>query len=398
MKNTLFYLLFLMTGCIEKELQFKSVPAHVLNTANVTIYSIPENSKKILLSKDRTYGDTGDIIFSRMGEFAVDREGRIFIEESAVGRKTIHAFDSNGNYLGNIGREGRGPGEFEETCCLTIKSNKLYVYDSVQSRMSVFSLNNLELLSVYNVDKTNLSGTNVDGRFIGTYFHVSSEKILMGFGPPDHLYENRKNHYYTYFYYNKEFQQESSEVLKQKQIPSHWGYFQERRIKETFPFFEKPLIAVSETGRIFTAMSNDFFVLELDKHGNYLRSFYYPHEKLKVTREDAYKSSNVMSRNIAEDIELPEYWPILNSMQFDELDRLWISTFTDREDQLKWWILNKDGELLGTFYFQGDRYAWPLRSAEKTKVIQNGYFYALQRNDETGTSVVNRYQIKIEGN
>lgn len=385
----------LFTNCSEEKAEV-NLPLHIQEMDNVAVYSIPENPDTVRLIKEQAYGDSDDLFFSRMGEFAVDADGWLYIEEGAVGRKAIHVFDPDGHHLGKIGREGRGPGEFEEICCMKITSDKIYVYDSIQSRMSLFSTETLKFMDVFRIERISLPGSDVEGRFTGTYFFMDDGKLLMGFTPPEHLLENSDKLQNTYFYYDEEFRQASSKVLQQEQIPHHWGYFNDYRIRATFPFFEKPLIAVSPAGRIFTAMSSYFLVQELDQDGNYLSSFYYPHKKIEVTQEDAYKSSNEMSRDIAENIELPEYWPVLNSMQFDDEDRLWISTFTEKEDQLKWWVLNTDGELLGTFYWQGDRHSWPLRSAANMKVIRNGYFYERERNEETGIRKVIRYRIEME--
>jgi hypothetical protein len=396
MKQLILGLIIIFSGCTEKKIIDKNLPNHVQGIDNVTVYGSPENPNKIRLTKDQSYGDTEGVIFTSMGEFVVDREGRLFIEESAVGRKTIHVFNPNGNHLGNIGREGRGPGEFEDICCMETTSDELYAYDPVLGRMNVFSLEELKLIDVYHIERINIPGDGMDGRFTGTYFIISSDKFLMAFSPPAHLHQNSDSLDVAYFYFDENFEMSSPKLFDQKQIPHHWGYFEERRIRETFPFFEKPLIAVSKTGRIFTAMSNHFFVKELDQEGNYLKSFYYPNEKLEVMREDAIISSNVMSRNIAENIELPENWPVLYSMQFDNENRLWISTFTENEDQLKWWILTTEGELIGTFNLKGDRYAWPLRSAANMKIIQNGYFYAMEKNDSTEMQEIVRYRFEIE--
>lgn len=397
MKEQLFVIVIILSiaGCSGPD-AFEGVPDHISAMENLTIYSLPENPKIIQLIRDQTYGDTEEIFFSRMREFIVDDEGRIFIVEGAVGRKTINVFDSDGQHLKSLGREGKGPGEFEDICCIEINSEKLYVYDPVQRRMSLFSLETLDFLDVYRIDRINLPESVTDGTFTGMYYFVTPEKILMEFSPPAHLHQNSDSLSNAYFYSDEKFNLSSSRIFELKQIPHHWGDFEGRRLRETFPFFEKSLIAVPNTGRIFTAKSSHFFVNELDQDGNYLRSFYYPHEELEVTREDAYKSSNMMTRNIAESLELPEYWPVLNSMQFDDQDRLWISTFTENEDQLKWWVLNTDGELQGTFYFQGDRYGWPLRNAQSMKVIQKGYFYAMERNDETELNEIVRYRIEFE--
>lgn len=385
----------LFNSCLEKK-ENNSLPLFVQKKENVEVYSTSQKSDTVRLIKEQTYGDIEGLFFSRMGEFTVDTEGRVYIEESAVGMKTIYVFNPDGSYLGKIGKEGKGPGEFEDVCCMNNISDTLYVYDSINSRMSLFSIETLRLLDVFRIDQVNLPEADTNGSFTGRYFFTGNNRILMGFSPPSYLSENDDTLKDIFFYYNKEFQQTSDPILEQNQIQNHWGYFEGHRIRETFPFFEKPLIAVSPTGRIFTAISNNFFVQEIDGEGNYLRSFYYPYKKINVSRKDAYKSSNEMSRNIAETVELPPYWPVLNSMQFDDEERLWISTFTEDENQLAWWVLNIKGELLGAFRWHGNRYAWPLRNDDTMKVIRNGYFYQREQDEETGLRRVVKYRIKVE--
>lgn len=395
MERIILYLIVILSGCTEKRTSDVNLPNHIRSLNNVTEYKLPDDPKKIHLTKDKTYGDSQEVIFSHMGEFIVDEKGRVFIEEASMGNKTIHLFNPDSKPITNIGRKGKGPGEFEDICCMKTSSGKLIIYDPILSRFSVFSLNSLELINTYPVRAINLPGMNVRGRPEGSYFFINSEKGLMSFTTPIDFQQDSDSLFKSYFLINEKFQVESQEVFKQRQIRHHWGYFEDYRIRETFPFFEKPLISVSQSGRIFTAMSGDFLVQEIDHEGNYLKSFYYPIKKVPVSREDALKSSNTMSRDIAESIKLPEYWPVLNSMQFDDEDRLWISTYTEMEDLLKWWVLSTEGELLGTFLYKGDRHGWPLRSAENTKIILNGSFYSMEKNKETGLSEIVKYEIEM---
>ncbi len=58
------------------------------------------------------------------------------------GRKGIHRFDTNGKYIGTIGREGKGPGEFEELFSMSRCSDgSLLTFDPAASRINVYGAN-----------------------------------------------------------------------------------------------------------------------------------------------------------------------------------------------------------------------------------------------------------------
>jgi predicted membrane-bound mannosyltransferase/DNA-binding beta-propeller fold protein YncE len=71
---------------------------------------------------------------------AVDSQGRVFVADT--GNKRILVFDSDGNFISQIGNEGLAVGQFEEPVGLVIdKQGNLYIADTWNQRVQVFSLN-----------------------------------------------------------------------------------------------------------------------------------------------------------------------------------------------------------------------------------------------------------------
>jgi DNA-binding beta-propeller fold protein YncE len=69
----------------------------------------------------------------------VDSQGRVIVADT--GNKRILVFDSDGNFISQIGNEGMAVGQFEEPVGLAIdKQNNLYVADTWNLRVQVFSL------------------------------------------------------------------------------------------------------------------------------------------------------------------------------------------------------------------------------------------------------------------
>ena len=56
-----------------------------------------------------------------------------------AGRRSIHRFNGLGNYAGNLGRQGKGPGEFEELGWLiTCADGSTLIFDSRLYRINVY--------------------------------------------------------------------------------------------------------------------------------------------------------------------------------------------------------------------------------------------------------------------
>lgn len=77
--------------------------------------------------------------FGDVSGIVADQQGRIFVADAD--NHTIVAFDSAGRYLYNIGRAGRGPGELQAPCCLTVDSRgQLWVRDGSNARYNVYAI------------------------------------------------------------------------------------------------------------------------------------------------------------------------------------------------------------------------------------------------------------------
>jgi len=68
---------------------------------------------------------------------SMDKDGNIYVMDS--GNHRIQVFDPAGNYLKTIGREGKGPGEFQVLFSMDINDDgNLYIYDSGKRSMERF--------------------------------------------------------------------------------------------------------------------------------------------------------------------------------------------------------------------------------------------------------------------
>jgi len=91
--------------------------------------------KVLTLQQDTT--NTESLLF-RPGDFCMDEDGFFYVTDR--GNYRIAVFDREGMYSHQIGREGRGPGEFMYLEILFINDGKIAVHDMSQRRTSVFTL------------------------------------------------------------------------------------------------------------------------------------------------------------------------------------------------------------------------------------------------------------------
>ncbi len=86
---------------------------------------------KLELEEDLSIGREGDdnYMFYRLRDIEVDSQGNIYVVDMSNYR--IQKFDKNGKYLQTVGRQGQGPGEFEQPTRIRINdlTGKIYVRD-----------------------------------------------------------------------------------------------------------------------------------------------------------------------------------------------------------------------------------------------------------------------------
>ena len=95
------------------------------------------NGWKLVLERTIAPADSTAGQLNQPGGIVVDSHGRIFV----LDRKPtlIKVYASDGAFTGTIGREGSGPGEFQQWGILTISRDTLYHHDPRQSRTQAFT-------------------------------------------------------------------------------------------------------------------------------------------------------------------------------------------------------------------------------------------------------------------
>lgn len=308
-----------------------------------------DSLKEITFKYERTFGTNNDVVVGTMGSVAIDKYDRVFIGDTD--QVTIHVFESTGEYMTSIGREGRGPCEFEyitPNTDIIFFGEKIYVtVDQLifENSAHVFSLNDwscsetIRLLSNHKDDFKEL-----EGHYPIRFYKLEEDKLLVVYRLPYEDIPNKK----IYFYYV--LQDEEGTILSAPILrlpgPKYATYIVEGsyayNAMHSFPFYSKSLFAMTKKGHLLTAGSENFEIRIHDLEANYLRSIKYPFENMTLNIEkmmDKYEQSGYMSRlgegvvtEMLEDEEnVPESWPALDEMFVDDKDRIWVSTIVDDE-------------------------------------------------------------------
>ncbi|MCH8569523.1 MAG: 6-bladed beta-propeller [Balneolales bacterium] len=84
--------------------------------------------------------ESDDLFFTRISGFTQDKSGNLFVIDS--GSSEIHKYDRDANHMQTIGRQGRGPGEFEQLGYIRFdEKNRMFALDYGSFNLSIFSQN-----------------------------------------------------------------------------------------------------------------------------------------------------------------------------------------------------------------------------------------------------------------
>lgn len=365
---------------------------------NITVFSKNADPQYgITLTKDATYGDTSGVFLGRfIKDIAVDDRERVYVADFF--ERKIHVYTPAGSYIQSIGREGKGPGEFQFIWVLRVKNQQLFVLDYIQSHISVFDLNTLAHIQdiAVSLDKKSNNQPSWANRIHKkglTYrpvnFYVRPDgNFLVFFGDEDigSAYNIKGRTYEGSIFSPKLNKYLEHDVISFKWTGKVHVYKGGRMINNVpyklssqFDSFGNELVYGWTKELLFKVYNND---------GSYQRAFYYSRENSKLKRKDVlkYYKNDKQVRNVIRNVTLPETWPAFKKLKLDDENQLWVSVIVDDMEVYQWWVLKDSGELLAQFM-------WPKN--RQIEVVKNGKLYARTTDEETGLQQILRYRIEM---
>lgn len=401
-------LLFIYSCSFQKQ---SDISEEINELKNLIIYPKDSNpSSSIKFNREVIFGDKDELSnnwfdnIDGLGWFAgieVDDQGRVFIGEYSV--LTVYVFDSEGSYLTRIGQPGYGPGEYMGISGLRIIEDQLYIFDPLQFRLNIYSLDSLELIreaDVYlNRVPLNLNEyEELTGWHVNRSFLIDENIFLVGYmeHPRDArigsiTYNLNKDRPVRYYFVNDKGKILSEKIFELKDDEHIVANVDGRHLfnLSSLPFLSKSLIVISNEKHLFTAWNENFLIKAYGPKGNYLRALYRPFKKKELIKDKIMKEYNFgeWNQRLLLHAELPKTWPSLSNLVIDDENRLWVSTIPDSKHFVReWWILKDTGEFIA-------RFKWPdHRVIEK---IKGDYLYVRETIESTGQQAIVKYRFEI---
>lgn len=384
-------LLLLFVGCASPG---TDLPPELLDLENLSVYnSDRQPSYDINLEPEQSFGDTDQVLIGNLTDFEVDDQGRVYLADGE--QLTVYVYNRNGEVVSRLGREGRGPGEFQSIEGLQRSGNRLYVDDNNLDRASIYSTGSLS-----HEGTVDLAYSQEDVEKLGRYNRVyledylvrNSGGLLLKFVSYDMSQKEKYDEYAETDHYYHLSADGELDSLEWAQLPSETGALLPigpRVMGFNVAFYGRHLRRLSGDDRLFTATPPHFLVKVYDEEGTYRRAFYYPFDAVPVTKDNAQQAGipEYALQSMAH-LDMPETWPAIESIVVDDRNRLWVSTIVEDFDVYEWWVTDDEGQLLAQF-------RWPRN--RRVEVVRNGKLYALEEDTTTGITEIVRYNIALGG-
>ncbi|MFY0684329.1 MAG: 6-bladed beta-propeller [Balneola sp.] len=385
-KFILFCLIVVAWGCSSEE--ENRIPEQFKDLENLTVFSSDETpTQTFSFKKEGIFGNSEEVLIGRMGEIAVDSLGRVFISD--IQKNEINIFEPGGNFLNSLGRQGVGPGEFNNIRSLQIVGNHLYVYDPSQYRVNIFSLTTFSNKGTITVGRNRNKFPELVKVFpwIHELYVTNNDTYLLQF-----ISERKR--------FNKEWEitdtegamylaNRAGDLVGSKLL----SFTEDKRINYkglniTLPFFFGSTIStLGIDSAIYIATPDHFLIKVYNLKGEYQSAFYYPNNKIPLTEESAIKAElpPLYLKNL-ESIDAPKNWPTVTDLKIDDQDRLWVAVTVENMNVYEWWVLESSGEVITKFEWSRDK---PIQQ------IRNEYLYTKEK-DQEGADIVVKYKIEFK--
>lgn len=388
-------------GCKSNGNEIKSLNYNIGldSLKKVRVYSPDDKPKfEISFTEVLEINSSDDAFFVTPGFVAVDNAGRIYVHDGPnTGKRTILVYGPEGSYITNLGRNGRGPGEFLSINQILFQSEMIHVYDGRMELVHTFHQDSLTYADTKYLHPENLKSypelqqinagiyplaIRPDNKYLVKY----SQYSFPNFWQPE---DENVDAYHRYYLLSSD-----GSTLEKKLLVQGFSFIMPGLNTESDLFDNSPLFGVMDNGEFVAGWTREFLLKFYDQEGEYLNAFYFPVKKISLTHQSAEKwiRSQGYNNSITEDlisdlrdVVLPNDWPALHSIIVDSENRIWASRIIGESEVFEWWILNKNGELVA-------RFEWPRKN--EIMEIKGDYLYTLEA-DEAGVSSIVKYRIEM---
>jgi len=371
------------------------IPQHIREVDNLSIF--PGDSEprySIELIPEQTYGETGEPYLTTLYDAVVDDHGRVIILNSNTNTNyehSIYVYDENGAFHSQLGRHGRGPGEYGFVIDLQFKAGKVFARDMTNERINIYNTEGYDFDRTMPIEQLAIRDQEeVKGMEFGLTFSRNDGNHLVGFYSrggieTEYKYLLMNEDGYPQDYNTLSLSNSVSVKASDKSMSPSLGL---GHIMGT------NLETQSHEDELYSIFTRDFLIKRFDKHGIYKSAIYYPVQGLPLDLEwynvetpFGYTAADVKKAVANSDLDLPETLPVLTALMVDDENRIWAGVRMDSiRDMIEWWILDANGVLLAK-----------LQRPRKKEIfdIKDEYLYAKEIDEETDAEFIVKYRIEF---
>ncbi|MEX2363101.1 MAG: 6-bladed beta-propeller [Balneolaceae bacterium] len=385
------------SGLLSEKQQFyqfnvrEKIPDHIQAVENLSIFSGDVDAiYSIQLIEEGRFGENGEPFLLNVYSCVVDDQGRIIVRSANSNyEQQLFVFDSDGTFRSNLGRQGKGPGEYGIILGMYSKANAIFVLDYTSQRLNEYSTSDYKFTRSILFEEwkapENFKFNSVEPRFDENY-HVTYSSLGSKTGFQEILQMVN----------NSEGKEADFEPLR---FPVGYKITTDDKSKRPTPtmpltFLGTTRTALSQKDELFTNWSHEFLIKKYDSNGKYQSAIYYPILGVPFILEDYTKSAvfspkvrEIEKALLANGIDIPERLPVIERLIIDDENRIWVALPTSSSrNTYEWWILEENGELLAKLKLPKKKHIFD---------IKKGFLYSKKTNEETGAEYVVKYQIQF---
>ncbi len=354
-----------------------NVPESIQGLENLVVNDFDKDPpEKIEFNKAQDFGEIYiQLLAPTMGfgpSIAVAEDERLF--RAGAHKTSIEVYNTEGEKIDEIGRQGRGPGEFERVDAVYIFNEKLFVYDSNLVRLTIFSLKDFKLLEVIKIETQWYSDVkDAKIQIPRTVIPFTENSLMIALSLDGDVISN------GYFLVDSKGKLVSEEtILRAKRIKMHSGRLTSGGLAGiSLPFSSKSLLAFSGS-RIYITNSKEIAIQVLDSEGKNEQTIYYSFENDPLEEQEVLDTFHPNLHSVVKSAEYSETWPALDNLLVDDKGRIWIAKIVDDKTIHQWSIIEPNGKLKASF-------EWP--AEHSIKIIKNGKIYV----EETDLEVLSKH-------
>jgi len=372
----------------------EEVPDHVKKVENLTIFSgKAEPEYHLTLIPKQSFGSNGEPYIGEIQGSYVDENGRIIVLNINTNyEQFIYVYNPDGTFYTQIGKQGRGPGEYGFVINVQIQNKKIIIHDAPNQRLNTYSSEDFSLKRTMLIERLSIRDHEaVKDLQFGMIKSQDNGNHLVNF------FQSASNtgwRIHKYLLMDSEGKALDYDPVKlRSSFKAQGATGSDLPISYMpMPFMGSTIDGMSDEGELYTVWSHEFLIKKYDAHGKYESSFYYPIKGSEFdidfhTENLFFDENDVRNALDIHDEEFPETNPVIDLLVVDDENRIWVALLAGPErENYEWWVLKESGELLAKLILPKNQ---PIYD------IKGGYLYSKKVNEEAGSEYVVKYLIEF---